>query len=120
MPPPAIMTRMRSVDLPGETQKHTDAGQGDEQRCAAIGDEGQGYALRRHQREHHADVEECLDKDSGGDAESEKAGKDVFRKARGPQSPKSKSHEEGDDDQGANQTKLLGNVGKDEVRMRLG
>src|ERR1700678_3600895 len=119
VPPPAIMTRILSVDLPGKTQQDADAGQGDEQRRSPIRDEGQGDAFGGNQSEHHADVEEGLDQDGRGDAKSQKAREDVFGKAGRPQAAITESHEQGDDGQRANQSELFGDIGKDKVGVWL-
>ena len=68
-----------SLGLLADVQQHADAGQHHEQARSAIGDERQRDAFGRQQRQDHADVEESLDDDHGGDAHGKVAAKGIER-----------------------------------------
>src|SRR3984885_16085530 len=118
VPPPAIMTRMPSVDLPGETQQHTNAGQCNEERGSAIGNEGQRDAFCRNQREHHTYVEKGLDEDGGGDAEGEKAGEHILRHTGRTQPSEPQGDKQGDFDKNSNKHFVFDEIFNGKIWMR--
>ena len=66
-----------------------------EERGSAGGDQRQRNSLGGHQRQHHADVEEGLQQDCGGDAEGDQAGKGILGAEGGAQA----AHAEDDKEQ---------------------
>src|ERR1035441_7371305 len=71
VPPPAMRTRRfaKSLGLPGYVQQNPDAGQSEEEGSPAGGDQRQRNSFGWHQRQYHADIEEGLQQNGGGDAE---------------------------------------------------
>src|ERR1019366_8198083 len=74
VPPPAITNSdlvCRSAGMFRNIEKYAERGQRHKKRTAAEADHGQRNTFGRHHAEHHADVEEGLDDQHGGDSESE-------------------------------------------------
>src|SRR5580704_3942166 len=119
VPPPAINTRTQLLDLPRDVEQHANQSEHDEERRSAIGDEREGDALCRHQREHDADIKERLNQNGRRDPESEKARKRIFGENARANTAIAEDDEKPDNDQRAEQTKLFGNICEDVVRVRL-
>src|ERR1700721_1260532 len=99
VPPPAIRTRRSAMAGPLATSI-----------C---------LAGEIQQRQHDAHVEEGLDENGRGDAEGEEACEGILREAGRTQPAIPEGHEQRNDDHRAQQTKLLGDIGEDEIRVRL-
>src|SRR3974390_80505 len=108
------------VGLLRDVQQHTHAGQGNEQRRAAVGDEGQRNTFGRHHAQHHADVNERLHHNHGRDASRQETGEGVVGAHGAANAASEKDAKQYDHQHRSPQTQLFGNVGVDEIGVRLG
>src|ERR1039458_8839367 len=119
VPPPA-RTIFISIRLLRDVEQHAHAGQGDDERRAAVGDERQRNPLGGEQSQHDADVEKGLDADHGGDADGQNPGEIVTRPPRRAQSAEAEKRKGRNEAHRSDQSQLLGDHGEDEVGLRLG
>ena len=89
-----LVTRSSSFDLFGDVEQDADAGQREEQRRSARGDERQRNSLGGHQRQHHADVEKGLQQDRDRDAERDEARERIGGAEGHAQAADAEHHEE--------------------------
>ena len=102
-----------------DVQQDADSGEGEEEACAAGGDEGERDSLGGQQREHYADVEEGLKQDGGRESEGGEARKRIRGPEGGAQAAISEHGEEDEDEHGAEEAQFFGDVGVNKICVRL-
>src|ERR1019366_4586430 len=103
-----------------DIQQHADAHQGHEQRRPSIGNKRQRNSLGRHQPQHHADIDESLEHDHGGDSDGEKAPEAILRAQRRASSAPEEDRKQDDDTERSDQPQLFGGNRKNKIGVRLG
>lgn len=120
LPAGAQTRRLRLAAVLADVQEHAGGGEGGDQRGAAITDERQRNALGGHQADDHAEVDERLDGDHGGDAGGQQLPERIRRAPRHTHAPRHEQREQQHQRHGADQPQLLAGDGEDEIGVRLG
>src|SRR5271163_2147218 len=110
---PSLLGLLRDI------QQHPDAHQRHKQRRSPIGNKGQRNALRRHQPENYADVDERLEHDHAGNPHGQKTPEVILCAQSRARSPPQKNCKKNDDRQRSDQSQFLRRHRENKIRMRL-